>query len=343
MLRPSLSKQFSCEVNRMPGEENILSAGSQPVNMGDNTAIISENAGLQQAALQNTSGDTDSGIKTKPNSKKRVWLLAVLGALIIIGIAAAILVMQSQVIINVSNGDEFVAALKSNVTINLLPGDYHLDTAVGNSYNSNVNYYGEENSNNRISNCWVGFEINDLENVKITSQSGVLLYSSDSNDAVITLINCSNITFKNVRIGHSLGASSDGCNASVIGIINSSKIEFDKCDLFGCGTEGFILSQSSDITFENSIIHDCSYSAFDIFSSNNITVTNTQIYNIGNINENCLGEIQESYNVNLNKCTIYNNGCDNNILPMFCIDDNSKNELHLSDCILKDNKYITLK
>ena len=237
--------------------------------------------------------------------------------------------------VDVSNAIELFDALESGVTINLLPGDYDLAAGGAQSENSHVSYTRSTGAGDPG-----GIVLSGLSDVTIRSSTNVLLYSPNSYDTVIKMEDCDNVTFENVRLGHSLGYDLS-CFAPVVYLTGCSDFCFEDCNLFGCGTEGFVLSDCDSINFMDCDIHDCLFGAFSINSSEKVTVSETRIYNNGREYQTSLAKIHTSKSILLLRCEIYENGSEGDY-PMFSVDESSDHEVALKGCRLSRNDYSRL-
>lgn len=92
---------------------------------------------------------------------------------------------------------------------------------------------------------------------------------------VLTFICCENISFRNLKLGH----TDEGyCTNGVLGFDGCRNIRIDNCGLFGCGTEGIELRQSEDFTMTGSEIFHCSYYIMHILGSRNVKFLNCAFY-----------------------------------------------------------------
>ena len=85
---------------------------------------------------------------------------------------------------------------------------------------------------------------------------------------VLTFDKCPNLTLDNIILGH----TEEGyCEGAVVSIINCYGVTVKGCDLFGCGTEGFIIKNSVNISVQNTTVHDCSYHTMHVQGCENVT------------------------------------------------------------------------
>ena len=122
----------------------------------------------------------------------------------------------------------------------------------------------------------VGVAISGISNLTITSKKNAIVVSSPRYDDVLKFVRCENIKLSNLVLGHTFEGS---CLDGVVSFIKSSSISLKNCELYGCGTEGIIISDSHDIDCNNVIIRDCSYYIMHIEQSNNVHFTDCSFYN----------------------------------------------------------------
>ena len=78
----------------------------------------------------------------------------------------------------------------------------------------------------------------------------------------------------------------------------------DYCDLFGCGTEGIMVSSCQGMLFKGCKIRDCSYHIMHLYGSENILFESCQFFRN---REYELVNIYECQNVYFNNCMFANN------------------------------------
>ncbi len=93
---------------------------------------------------------------------------------------------------------------------------------------------------------------------------------------VLNFEDCKDIRLENLILGHS--PEEGYCDSGVIGVANCQKITIRKCELFGCGTEGLMLTNVRSLSFEDSVIRDCSYGIMTIKSSADLSFTDSQFF-----------------------------------------------------------------
>ncbi len=74
---------------------------------------------------------------------------------------------------------------------------------------------------------------------------------------VLNFIKCSNITLRNLKIGHT---EAGHCTGGVLNLVECQDVTIEGCDLYGCGTEGITGSDVHGMKVDRTFIHDCTYS-----------------------------------------------------------------------------------
>jgi hypothetical protein len=187
--------------------------------------------------------------------------------------------------IKVSNAREFLEALGSDRIIEMAAGDYNLsiwDPIFNNQpeqapHYPNLKADGEPKLESGVSWSDDPFDggelvLNGIRNLTIkgwTGQSdGKTLIIVDPRYAfVLKFVNSSNITIENLTAGHSEGGY---CQGGVFGFEDSSQINITGSNMYGCGTEGLVLSNTRDMKVTGSRIYECTYSIMTVTGGQNI-------------------------------------------------------------------------
>lgn len=227
--------------------------------------------------------------------------------------------------VTVSNAEELVDAIDSNVHIILKDGKYNL-SAVKDKKTEFVNakayfktcYDGEE------------FFLNGVQNLTIEGsgpeRAEIIVEPRYAN--VLNLSGCKNITLQGVKLGHT--PEEGYCTGGVLNASQSEQIILDNTLLFGCGTYGITAEQVKGLNVTDSIIEDCSNgimvlesctdvrfdacelrsceaslgSLIDIHSCNSVKYENCMIY--GNTGESMFTAL-DSENISVSNSRFYVN------------------------------------
>ncbi len=147
----------------------------------------------------------------------------------------------------VTNVQELLAGIGSHRVLRLAPGTYNLQgverqtgTAVRRFHNHGLFLVGVENLK------LVGSE---------AAQTRIL--SPYTEDEVLTLHDCTDVQIEGLSIGHT--AAAGGCQGDAVLVSNSSKINFVKDDLYGCGQFALTLDNVTGLWVQDSVLHDGTY------------------------------------------------------------------------------------
>ena len=185
-------------------------------------------------------------------------VLALIAAMMMLVTALAVPAMaNAQNEVYVSTVDELKAALASDTKIVLAPGRYVCVSEM-------------------VHEEWDGMawdyevpkpvDIDSLTNVTIEGNNQAEIVLDVGFEAVIRVMNSSNITLSGLILGHDVpeyGCEGDGY---VISTSNSSDITIVNCDLYGCGVSGINSWSDKNITVNGSVIRDCMVNAASFYS-----------------------------------------------------------------------------
>jgi len=168
--------------------------------------------------------------------------------------------------ITVGSAQELVAALGSNRRILLKEGVYNLtavDPAVINDTSVSYQeiYDGPELLLDGIHNLTIQGAADNKSEIVIDPRYAF----------VMNFKNCSDINISDVKAGHTEGGY---CLGGVFSFENSSGIQIDDAQMYGCGTIGLNLLRATDIKVTNSSIYDCSYGIMTVDYSANVSFDN---------------------------------------------------------------------
>lgn len=122
-----------------------------------------------------------------------------------------------------------------------------------------------------------GLEIRNCPGLTIKAKkagSAVLLVRPRYVD-VICFAKCNGLKLEGLTLGHTFEGT---CDRGVLTLNSCEGVEINDCDLFGCGTEGFIFDYSKDINVNRSRVHDCSYHTLHITGCENVKFNECQFY-----------------------------------------------------------------
>lgn len=207
-------------------------------------------------------------------------------------VAIALFAVGNAQEIHVKNATEFLRAIGSNRTIIIEDGaEFNLTEAILSLHENYpdeypiLGYYNNEEDMSSLNNklflldAYDGPEVSfkGVSNLTIKGGNQLPLLLADPRYAyVFSLYDCNNITFENVIMGHTnLGY----CEGGVVALFNCNKINFIRCDLFGCGTQGIGANNVDGLNFVNSHIHDCTYYIMTLNQCKNCNFTHSLFFN----------------------------------------------------------------
>ena len=249
---------------------------------------------------------------------------------------------SKEIIIDVSNANEFVDAIGSNRIIRLI-SDIDLSRIDTNKFG---NYYV-------VQDCHIGHEL-VIRNVSNMSIVGVSIGSSkeDTMTSIITPFtyanvlmfeSCNNVRILSINAGH--WPEESVCGGGVFYFKNCDNIIIENSRMYGSGIQGIQAKNVSYLKCNNSIIDGCSYNIMSLLNVNNCRFYNCKFYN----NEAWfqLIQIHKSHKIVFEKCIIsdnkmmYNNreGCKDDywkFMGFFGITESKL--ISMQDCYIKDNQ-----
>lgn len=196
--------------------------------------------------------------------------------------------------IHVSTVDEFLAALDSDTTIFLEPGEYNLTAA--------SNYGGLGGSCYSWENTYVdGYQllIRGISNLTIEAESAdtTSIVTDPRYANVLYFYGVDNLTLRNVKVGRTEepGACSGGV---VLEYCHGALIE--GCKLFGCGTIGVDAIYCKDLTVNRCEIYECSASGITLWNCEVVRAFECDFHDIGEGESDYFYASEDSRNVSIN-------------------------------------------
>ena len=111
-------------------------------------------------------------------------------------------------------------------------------------------------------------QVRGCNNLTIRSARGTAtLLATPRYVNVMEFIDCKDLKIENIVMGH----TQDGyCDKGVLELDRCNHVTINDCDLYGCGTEGFVIDCCNDVTVNRTTVHDCTYHTMHIFRSNQV-------------------------------------------------------------------------
>ncbi|HEX2946059.1 MAG TPA: right-handed parallel beta-helix repeat-containing protein [Clostridia bacterium] len=156
-------------------------------------------------------------------------------------------VSEEVTTVTVHNANELYANLGSNRHFLLMPGGDYDMTKVAKSPGT-------------------VYDINSLNNIVLegVGEKQVDFITGNENADALSFAGCSNITLKNLNMGHN-PITLFICSGFVLNITSCSNITIDNCTMFGCGEVGLYADSSTNILCRNSVIRDCSGNVSELY------------------------------------------------------------------------------
>lgn len=158
-------------------------------------------------------------------------------------------------------------------------GDTYYNPDDAASYKVNVTYSTNTDGNT--------LQVRGCDGLTIRAAKGqVTLLSTPRQGNVLEFIRCSDLNLENIIMGHTVGGY---CDKGVLELDACTNVKINNCDLFGCGTEGFVMEDCNAVTVNNTNVHDCTYYTLHIMSCrqvrfNNCVFRDNQKYEQLNVN-----------------------------------------------------------
>ena len=190
--------------------------------------------------------------------------------------------------VTVSNEVEFIEALGSNRNVRIADGaTLNLSRLLNDEeffWQSRHTNWVDEIDEFHADEVWIISEqvfdgrqltLWNVHNLTIQGGNNCKIIVEPRYACVFNLLNCYNITFNNLVLGH----TEDGfCMGAVIGVKNSNNVFMYNCDLFGCGTYGIVAEDCGTILMANCDIRECSEGIMWLINSNDCSFVNCDFY-----------------------------------------------------------------
>jgi hypothetical protein len=232
---------------------------------------------------------------------------------------------SQQKTVKVKNVAEFLKAIKSDVTIQLVGKEvfnFASDVAEAKEYYSYEEVYD-------------GFELH-IKNVKNLIIQGTTqlseLMTNPQYGNVIVFENCSNIKIQSVNAGH--GPQKGSCVGGVFKFVNSNDITIDKSILYGSGIEGITAENVNNLTCSFSTIKECTYGIMTLNTCNNINFTTCQFFDNQEFD---LVSVSNSNKVFFNGCTFRDNKTGQEDYSEYALFNLENTVVELNNCTIENN------
>ena len=185
-----------------------------------------------------------------------------------------------KVTVNVTNADEFLAAIAPNTEIVIDAETIDLSTA--------KDYGGGPKKYYRWEDIYdgPGLVIAGADNLTIRSKDGKMKNHTISAVPryanVLTFINCDNLVLSGFTAGHT--KEPGVCAGGVLMFQNCTMVSVDNCGLFGCGILGVQAEGCTSITLRKCDIYECSYGGVSMSDTTGITIEKCTFRDLGGNN-----------------------------------------------------------
>ena len=207
---------------------------------------------------------------------KKVFCFVTLTALF----ACALTAVAAPKRVVVRTGNEFLDAIGNNRTIVIMGQGFNISDALLERSDLQVDY---DDMMLTKKNVFYVYEtdgpelhIAGISNLTIEAGDEVVSIVTDPRYAnVLSFDKCNNITLKGLTLGH----TEEGyCTNGVLAFKVCENINIERCDLYGCGTEGLNVDHCKNAKVYASKIRDCSYYIMHLHKSANISFDSCQFF-----------------------------------------------------------------
>jgi hypothetical protein len=178
--------------------------------------------------------------------------------------------------IRVTTVRELVAALGSDRTIVLAPGNYVWRDGFmqGDDDPSTVE------STEGLSPHFRGGVISGVRNLTIAGEgTGPRIVQPDSYDHVLSFLDVEGLTLYNLVLGHHVVRG--WCRGGVVRLMGARDVVIDGVDMFGSGTEGLSVTDVDGLHVERSVVWGCSEQLSTFVNAQNVTIRDSVFMNNG--------------------------------------------------------------
>ena len=252
--------------------------------------------------------------------KKSKIISAICAAALLFTMVNAAKADETQKIVNVSNTNELINAVKSaapNTKIVIASGKYIVSDSL---------------------------MLQNLDSIELEGSYGCEIASSNGEVPVVEISESKNIVLNGLTLGHTVPEYGCGIDGIVVNAVKSENITIKNSDLYGCGTSGIDAYEVSGINVENTTIRECMISISNMMSSENATFTDCTFYANAydkEFQDGCaFSGSGKAFEENEKKIDITFNNCifKDNLNKQFA---NSGIEYTLNNCTMNNNAWET--
>ena len=156
----------------------------------------------------------------------------------------------------VTTTEQLLQAIQSNRHVSIQPGTYRLEKLKG------------KISDTVAWSSGTGVVIKGVKNLMLEANGDVKILSPDATAAVLTFVDCEDVSIKGVIAGHT--PEVQFCVGGVFDLTRCRGFKIKKSVLFGCGTRGLSLDAVNDLLLEDSVIKECTVDIISAHGCNNL-------------------------------------------------------------------------
>lgn len=237
--------------------------------------------------------------------------------------------------VRVSTAEQFLNSIGSNKKIILTSNYYNLSTV------KNVDNEYVEKQLNWDDTYFNAYVFKNVVNMTIEGNAEIVI--DDINADVLSFEKCGQITISGLTIGHTTDYEQYRCEGAVTKFATCDSINFNNCNLYGCGAFGVYADNTANLNITNSKIYDCTYTGIWLTGKSSATVNKTDFFD--SVHASGFLRIDNS-NITCTDCNIYNITCDASYGSGMFIDTfdfgEEPSNITLTNCSFKNNRFANI-
>lgn len=201
----------------------------------------------------------------------------------------------------VSNAQQFVAALGSDRTIQIVTGRIVLSDAMPKKSKHVVWSAGKDGR---------GLTVFGVKNLRILGPEKTRAEVVTQADTfALAFEKCLNVDLRRLTIRHDRGESK--CTSAILGFVSCTNTLLRSLELSGCGTEGLTLNRVARFEARDTVVRDCSIGIMSVQQALNVSFKRCQFLNNGKLYGM---DFRNSYDVQFEDCKFEGNRSDNEFI-----------------------------
>ncbi len=202
--------------------------------------------------------------------------------------------------VTVTNVEELLAALASDTTVHLAPGEYNLSEAENYGALLEGGWYSWEE-------VYDGYELRllDIENLRLCGpeEGEAVLCTAPRYADVLGFVGGADIGLTGLTIGHTVEPGT--CAGGVVYSEGVAKLAVTDCRLYGCGILALEAVNSYGIVVSDSDLYECSNGAVRLSGCYDVSIRASRVYDCGPAT--ALFDVYNSQSVFVVNCEIFGN------------------------------------